>query len=699
MLSVLSHRRVVVALLFLLLGIIGLGVLPEAERERSSLDSLAAGTQSAEVAEIEERLPSKDTSSAIVLFSSDDRLSEQQLGELRSKVKSWKGAGPVVPAQDGTAVTVPVTIEAVDAEEVETLVQRLRTTARSDLPDGVTAQVTGPATIQADLAEVFKGANLKLLAVTALVVAILLVITYRSPFLWLVPLVVIGVADRLAAVLAAQALHLMGVAWDESTTGILSVLVFGAGTDYALLLISRYRDELRRHDDRFEAMALTVRRTREAVLASSLTVFVGLATLALSLFPTTRGLGLACALGVLVAAFFALVVLPGILVMFGRWIFWPRIPRRGEALDESRSVWHRLGVAVERRPVTVAVVSIAMLAVTAGGLLVTKTGLADSDQFLDTPESISAAQRLGESFPAGSSSPMTLIAPSADADRVMSLARGTEGVAQVSRTNEGAGYTQLQVITSTKPGTEASENVVHELRDAIAPVDGAALGGGDADRVDEADGTTRDRWVILPLVLALVTLALVLLLRSVVAPLVLVATVLLTYVASLGLSWWLFTGILGFDRLDAGAPLKVFVFLVALGVDYNIFLVTRAREEAATHCSRAGMLRALTATGGVITSAGILLAAVFAVLGVLPLVVLAQIGVIICVGVLLDTLVVRTVLDPAIALILGDRFWWPRSVTATGSDVNDSNNGDAKNEDDDVDSPHAGTNPGGATAV
>lgn len=660
-----GRLRVVVALLFFLLGLAAVGTVPEAEYESVATDSLAAGSDSAKAAELAEKLPSKDTSAAVVLFSSDSKLSGPQIGALRAKAAELAGSdkAPFIPAEDGTAVTVPVTIDSVESLQVKNKVIDLREKAKEGLPDGVEAQVTGPAAIQADLAQVFAGADVKLLAFTATIVAILLIVTYRSPVLWLVPIAVVGVADRLAAITATHVLSLFGVPWDASTTGILSVLVFGAGTDYALLIISRYRDELRRHEDRHEAMAITVRRTAEPVLTSSSTVFLGLATLLLSVFPATRGLGLACAVGIAVAAFFALVVLPGVLVMFPRGIFWPRRPKVGDPnATESDTIWHKVGARVAKAPAVVASTAILLLLAGCIGLGFIKTGLGPADQFLDTPESIAASQRLGESFPAGSSNPLTVITTSGDMREVMSIAKGTDGVASVNPTNTGAGLAQLQVILEAKPGSDESLAKVEELRSALDAVPETYVGGGDADRIDEGEGTSRDRVVILPLVLLLVTVGIIAILRSLVAPLVLVATTVLTFATALGLSWWVFTGILGFDRLDAGAPLTVFVFLVALGVDYTIFLVTRAKEEAGVHGTHDGMLRALTATGGVITSAGILLAAVFAVLGVLPLVVLAQVGVVICIGVLLDTLVVRTVVVPALALILGDKFWWPRKI-------------------------------------
>jgi RND superfamily putative drug exporter len=471
----------------------------------------------------------------------------------------------------------------------------------------------------------------------------------------------VGIADRAAAAVSTHVLDLFGVAWDESTVGILSVLVFGAGTDYALLLISRYRDELRRTPDRYAAMRTTVRRTVEPVLASSTTVVVGLLILLLSVFPTTRGLGLACAVGVVIAAVAALVFLPFTLVLVGRWVFWPRVPHVGEAaLVDTRSLWRRVGDQVSRRPVLLASVTTVVLLVMALGTFRIETGLSQADQFLDTPEAITAGERLAESFPAGSSDP-TVVLTESSPESVTGELEQVEGVASVRPGGSSEGVNRLDVVLAAEPGSEEAGATVERIRSALG--DEALVGGTEAERVDEQAASERDRWLLIPLILGLVLVALGGLLRSVVAPVILVASVVGTYFAALGTSWVLFTEVFGFEALDVGVPLLAFLFLVALGVDYNIFLVTRAGEEGREHGAREGMLRALTATGGVITSAGILLAAVFAVLGVLPLVVLAQLGVVICVGVLLDTLVVRTVLVPAIAVKMGDRFWWPRQVS------------------------------------
>ncbi|KQV64242.1 hypothetical protein ASC64_15825 [Nocardioides sp. Root122] len=683
-----------VALVPILLALAVLALVPEGKRETTSTDTSPIGADSTRAAELLDELPEDEGQVAIVLWTADEgTLSESVQGDLTQQaVGLLSGAGgsgeappgaaggaggagsgkpggdaqsPVVVAEDGTAAFVAVPVASASATDNIDKVEELRDTLRADAPDGVSVAVTGPAGIQADIGQVFDGADIRLLGATAAVVALLLIITYRSPVLWLVPLSVVGIADRLSAIVATNVLEVTGIAWDESTVGILSVLVFGAGTDYALLLISRYRDELKTTESRFEAMAHALSRTFEAVVSSATTVVLGLLTLVLSTVPTTRGLGVACAVGVVIAATFALVVLPAALVVFGRWVFWPRVPHVGDTvLVESNSLWHRVGEAVARRPRTFVVGTIAALAVLATGTLSISTGLRPADQFLERPEAISAAERLGESFPAGTSDPVQVVTR-ADGEQVLSAVEKVEGVTSARITSSAEGISQIDAVPDASPGSDEAQALVGDVRDAVAGFDDTHVGGGDAEAVDAEEYAAKDRLTILPFILLLVLGALVLLLRSVVAPLLLVATVVGTYAASMGASWWLFRSVFDFAAMDTGVPLLAFLFLVALGVDYNIFLVTRAREEAREHGTRTGMLRALTATGGVITSAGILLAAVFAVLGVLPLVVLAQLGAIIFVGVLLDTLVVRTVLVPALALTLGEKFWWPRKVWRT----------------------------------
>ncbi|TIC82604.1 MMPL family transporter [Nocardioides sp. GY 10127] len=657
----------VAALLPLAFAVAMIAGLGSATHESATTDTLPAGYGSTEAAILEDSLPDDAGATAIVLWTSDDgTLTKAQQKSITASLSDLTSdATATLPAalvsDDGTAAVLPVVLTGGSASAVEDQVTALRDALRADVPDGVSVAVTGPAAIQADLAQVFSGADVTLLATTALVVAVLLVLTYRSPVLWIVPLAVVGAADQLASVLATHAMAATGLAWDESTTGILSVLVFGAGTDYALLLISRYRDELRREEDRHRAMARALHRTAEAVLGSSSTVVVGVLCLLLSLTPTTRGLGLASAVGVVVAAVMVLVALPAALVLCGRWVFWPKVPHVGTPTsEETAKVWGRVGQAVSRRPRTVLAAGIVLVALCASPALGLRTGLSAAEQFLDTPESISAAERLADSFPSGYSEPATVLTTD-DADTVLATVQASAGVSSASESTSADGVTEIEAVLDATPGTDAAGDAVETLRSDLADagLTGTYVGGSDAERIDEAAAATRDRLVIFPLVLALVLVALVALLRSLLAPLLLVATVVATFGSALGLGWLLFTRVLGFEALDVSTPLFAFLFLVALGVDYNIFLITRTREEAARHGTREGVLRALSATGGVITSAGILLAAVFAVLGVLPLVVLAQLGVVIGIGVLLDTLLVRTIIVPALVLTLGETFWWP----------------------------------------
>ncbi len=634
---------------------------------------LPASAQALQVSRLQSELPAARTTPAIVVFrrpggrlsAADRHAISARSGALGAHALGGH-ASPAVVAPDGTLalVTVPLATTS-DAAVLGREVDAVRATARAGLPSGLQVEVTGPAGFQNDLANVFKGADTKLLLITTLVVAVLLILTYRSPWLWLVPLATIGMAEQVASVAASRLAPHVGVTVNAEATGILSVLVFGAGTDYALLLIARYRDELRRVEDRHEAMAGALRRVAPAVLASGSTVTLSLLTLLLASIPSTRGLGMACAIGIVVAALFALVVLPAALVVFGRRLFWPAVPRTGEPNRQLDGPWGRLGRAVARRPTVVIAGSLVLLGLLATGVGGVTLGLTQTQQFRNTPESVVGQLAIQRAFPAGESEPAAIVASSGQAQQVAEVARSVPGVASVTESGSNGSITQLDAVLSGAPDTRAAFGTVEALRTAVATVPGAhaLVGGPDAITLDTNTAWSRDRSVIIPIILAIILAVLVVLLRALVGPLLIIATVGASYLASLGLSQVLFTAVYKFPALDVSVPLLSFLFLAALGVDYNIFLVTRAREEAARHGTREGMVRALAVTGGVITSAGILLAAVFAVLGVLPLIPLTQVGVIVGVGVLLDTLLVRTVLVPALAFIAGDRFWWPGRVT------------------------------------
>jgi RND superfamily putative drug exporter len=484
-------------------------------------------------------------------------------------------------------------------------------------------------------------------------------------------LLIVGTADGMAGGLATRVAGWFDVTLDASITGILSVLVFGAGTDYALLLISRYREELLAYENRRDAMARAWRESAPAILASGGTVILALLTLSFATLEGNRGLGLACATGVLIAMIAALFVLPAALVTFGRWIFWPLTPRKGGVNKSDTGLWAKLGKGVSKRPVFVAVGGFVILAALAFSGTGIKVGLSSTEQFLKKPEAVIGQEWIGEKFAAGSTVPTVVIAKNDKVEVVVAAASGVDGVATVSVATNAQGQaiandsiTKINVVLDGEAGSEEAYSAITALRTAVHAVDGAEakVGGQDAQRLDVKSAYAADQSLVIPLILALVFIVLLLLLRSVVAPVLLLITVVASFFASMGAGWLLFQHVFGFPALDLSVFLFSFLFLVALGVDYNIFLVTRAQEEGAKLGLRNGMIKALSSTGGVITSAGVLLAAVFAVLGVLPLIALTQIGVIVCIGVLLDTLLVRTVIVPALAFIAGEKFWWPRKA-------------------------------------
>ena len=640
-------------------------------------NGLPDSAESVRAADAAAGLPAADTTSALLAYSrGGEPVSDDDLAVVAERAESLAdlSADGVVPpptvSDDGEVALVVVPLD--ETSDVEAQAERadeIRSLASADLPEGLDVLLTGPEGFAVDIAAVFDGANVTLLAVTALVVAVLLRVTYRSPWLWLVPLSVVGLADGIAGIVATRLAAAAGITLDASVKGILSVLVFGAGTNYALLLIARYRDELRLVDDRREAMSRALRGAGPAIIASGGTVVLSLLTLLFAELSGNRALGLACAAGILIAMLFALTVLPAALVLFGRGLFWPVVPRVGDIAGSDRGPWRRLGVGVSKRPALVAVIGVLLLGGLAAGGIGAHTGLAQTERFTTTPEAVEGQQLLAESFSAGSSSPTYVIADTDAADTVVEAALELDGVDSARLVDSDAGVARIDVVLSAAAETPEAFASITELREVVHAVPGAEalVGGLDAQSLDAADAQERDQALVIPLILGLVLLVLVLLLRAVVAPLLLLATVVASFFASLGAAWLLFQHVLGFPALDDSVVLFSFLFLVALGVDYNIFLVTRAKEEAALHGTRQGMIRALASTGGVITSAGILLAAVFAVLGVLPLITLTQIGIIVCIGVLLDTLLVRTVIVPSLAFLAGERFWWPsRAVTVEG---------------------------------
>ncbi|TQS39522.1 MMPL family transporter [Cryptosporangium phraense] len=654
-------------------AIVALGGSAETSNEPTA--SLPSSAESAKVAELQKRLPSGQTNPALILYTRDgEPLTNADRAKIAADAQAMRAGSPPIYSPERTAALLAVPLPAdLDNDVVIDRVEKLRQQARADQPDGLTAQVTGGAGFRADIASSFSGANVKLLTVTALVVAALLLITYRSPVLWLVPLAVVGAADVVAGSVIALVSRATGLHVDPSTTGIVDVLVFGAGTDYALLLIARYREELRRTDDRRAAMRRALRSGGGAIAASAVTVTLSLLTLALAVLENDRAIGLAGAIGIVVAATFGLVVLPAALVVCGRGLFWPFVPRPGDP-DKSRTgAWAKVAHGVARRPVAVVALSVVLLGVLSAGVVDARLGLSQTEQFRVQAESVDGLEALSRYYPAGATDPVAILTEPAKAAEVTELVRTTPGVASVRPGEANGPVTEIDVVLDAAPATAESYDAIRALRDRVGPT-GALVGGSVATELDTREAAIRDLKVIVPLVLGVVLIVLVVLLHgAIVAPLLLMLTVVATFFAALGASVFLFVHVLGYPALDTVVPLLAFLFLVALGVDYNIFLVTRAREEALRAGTREGITTAVAVTGGVITSAGVLLAAVFAVLGVLPLITLTEIGVIVGIGVLLDTLLVRTVLVPALVVLLDRRFWWPSGLSrpASSAEVGD----------------------------
>ena len=576
---------------------------------------------------------------------------------------------PATISDDNTTAVVTIPMDEIDdVDERAERVAEIRTLIGEETLPGVEAYVTGPEGFQVDLAGVFAGADFTLLLATVLIVIVLLLVTYRSPILWIVPLLVVGTADGMAGQIGRNVAAFFNITADGSITGILSVLVFGAGTNYALLLIARYKEELLLIEDRNEAMTRAVKGAGPAILASGGTVALALLTLSFAELGGNRALGLVCASGIVVAMIAALGVLPAAIVVFGRGLFWPFVPRFGGVNKSETGWWAKLGKGVSKRPVTVAILGIALL----GGLTVGSSGITigipETEQFRVKPEAVTGIEVLGEAFPAGASAPTQVIAVNDYADDVIDAALDSPLVASAEVVDQNDDFSRIDVVLDAEGGSEEAYVAIETLRENVQSVPGAnaLVGGDDATRLAVKQAYERDQLLVIPLILVLVFIVLVLLLRALLAPILLLGSVVLSFFSAMGAAWLIFQNVFGMSGLDFSVFLYSFLFLVALGVDYNIFLVSRAREESANLAdsvrqpTRQAMIKALGATGGVITSAGILLAAVFAVLGVLPLIALFQVGIIVGIGVLIDTLLVRTVVVPALAFITGDKFWWPR---------------------------------------
>ena len=679
--------NMLVALGFAVFAFVG---LPLEATETTPTNGLPDSAESVQVAKIQENFDVVEGSAAFIVYFSDTEFTESQLEWIQgtfdpqkmmpagganekflefsnAEVMGEKFVPPAAISEDGTTALITIPLDATDDFELTTeRVETMRELAPEDMPAGIDVYVTGPEAFIKDVGSIFEGADFLLLAFTAGVVAVLLLVTYRSPVLWLIPLAVVGTADGMAGILARRVADFLGFVPDGSVTGILSVLVFGAATNYALLLIARYREELLNFEDRREAMRIAIRGAGPAILASGSTVAVALALLLLAEIEGRQVLGLVSAVGIVVAMIAGLLVLPSALVVFGRWIFWPFVPRVGGKNPYEKSIWTKLGRAVSKKPLAVAAIGVAVLGGLASGGLGIKNGLSATEIFIEKPEAVLGQEVLADAFPAGSATPTIVVVDSEYLDEARELV-DIAGVAEISEGQNDGNYSELRLVLDAEPESNEALQIVRDLRvtlDELPEGVTALVGGQDASTLDVTDATARDQALLVPLILISVFLILILLLRSLAAPIFLMIAVVGSFFSALGASWLIFQYIYGFPALDLTVLILAFLFLVALGVDYSIFLVTRAQEEARTLGTREGMKKALGATGGVITSAGILLAAVFTVLGVLPLIALAQVGTIVGIGVLLDTLLVRTIIVPALAFVSGKKFWWPRKEFA-----------------------------------
>lgn len=625
---------------------------------------LPATAESTVVLERQESFPGGNVTQAAVIYqresgitAEDKARADREASDLGSRYGVEGGGGQVIVSEDGKALIYPVPISLAGAQDIgdrqTEVVHEIRETVGTGDGD-LKVLVAGPAAIVVDSVEVFEDLEFTIVLVPVVVVAILLLLIYRSPVLFLVPLISVAVAYQVSST-AVYGLAKAGLVLNSLGAAILGILVYGAGTDYALLLIARYREELRQHEDRHEAMKVAVRRTAPALVASAATVAIGLLVLVAADSRSTRALGPVSAIAVAGALFAVMTLMPTLLVIAGRWLFWPFIPKVGGPPARPSRTWRNVAGLVSARPRAIWLVTSIVAAVGWFGLLGFDTP--QSTLFREAPDSIRGQELIVAHFPAGSGAPIDIIAPRSVVEQTLATARSVPGVVDVREVAEQGGDVALQATLDAEPNSDQEFDIIRDLRDQLPQE--ALVGGRSAINLDLADTNVRDATLLMPLVLAVILVILAVLLRALLAPILLVLTVILSYGTALGISIGFFEGVLGWEGQDASLPLLSFVFLVALGVDYNIFLVSRAREESYRIGTRAGVIRSLVLTGGVITSAGVVLAATFSVLVTLPVVNVAELGFVVALGVLLDTLIVRSLLVPALISDVGPRFWWP----------------------------------------
>lgn len=683
----------------------GLGPYAGKLGEVASNDQAAFLPQNAEstrVIEAQKKFRQDETLPAIVVWTrgggGEGGLGKEQQAAATRALASLNGssglagqASPALPSKDGKALQGVVQLRPDLGDELSPTLDRIKRAA-AQVPD-TKAQLAGPAASQADLKDAFAGIDGLLLGVALAAVLLILLLVYRSVLLPLVIIVgavfALGLASAVVYVLADHDV----VRVDGQVQGILSILVIGAATDYALLLTARFREELAGGADRFTAVRAAWRQSAGPVVASAATVALGLLALLLSDLTNNRALGPVGAIGIVCAVLSALTFLPAVLALLGRAAYWPAKPKsvageggsraaKGESAGKggstatggSAGLWQRVAALVDRAPRRVWAIALAgLLACAAFAPMLTSRGVPLDEIFVNDAPSVAAQRTLGEHFPGGSGNPAVIVTDARLATAVADAARRTDGVADATPVTAsgrpGGGpplvvddRVRIDATLKAAADSDAAKQTVAALREKVRAVPGAGdtlVGGYTAQQYDTQQTAADDRTLIVPVVLAIILVILALLLRSLLMPVLLVATVALNFVATLGVSALVFKYVFGMSGTDSSVPLYGFVFLVALGVDYNIFLMSRVREESLVHGVREGMLRGLTATGGVITSAGVVLAATFAALGVIPLAFLLQIAFIVAFGVLLDTLVVRSLLVPALVRDIGRTAWWP----------------------------------------
>ncbi|MET0761205.1 MAG: MMPL family transporter [Thermoleophilaceae bacterium] len=672
------------------------GKLADATRDETA-SFLPAGAESTRVQELlKDRFPGGETTIGLIVYKRDGGLTEADRAKIARGAQRVDDAIPVTqPAQvpfssdappglvseNGdaayTVVTVPLNFDRVAdwGKETRDLV--------GDGGGGLQVYVTGDLGLWADFEEVFGEVDTRLLLATVLLVLVLLGAIYRAPLIAIIPIVVVGLAYQVATAfiyLYADA----GNTVNSNSTGILVVLMFGVGTDYCLLLVSRYREELHRVEDKHAAMARALRRAGPALLASGCTVIAAMLVLLLADTGSTKSLGPVSAIGVASVLLAGLTLLPALLTAAGRRGFWPRSSAVAYQPDvdlaQRQGLWRRFGDRVLQRPGLALAATTALFALFTLGLFAYKEDYSIGGFFKKSVESVDGFDVLAESFPQGALAPTSILVLRDDGEARVSNAdlaavrrgvEGIDGVASVSepQRSEDGEIGRIEVTFGDDPYSEAALARVDTLRDRVRDLPGGAtalVGAGSAVQQDFNDAAARDLRVIVPVALLVITIILGILLQAIVAPLVLIATVMASFFGTLGLSIFFFIEVQGSAGVDASLPTFAFIFLVALGVDYTIFLMSRVREEARTHGTREGVLRALAATGPVITSAGVILAGTFAVLMTLPVTFAFNIGFMVAVGILLDTFIVRTIMVPAAVELLGDRVWWPSTARGGG---------------------------------